>query len=70
MLQPNNPFFQSSLAVAYALAGDRHNAEAHAAKFRELTPNLSNEQRIARFSGRWQPKRFATGARLALTSVQ
>jgi DNA-binding SARP family transcriptional activator/TolB-like protein len=70
VVQPNNPFFHASLAAAYALTGDWGNAETQAAKFRELTPKLSNEQRIAAFTGRWQPKRFATGARLALTVIQ
>lgn len=70
MLQPNNPFFHASLASAYALTGDWRNAEIHAAKFRELTPKLTKEQRIATFTGKWQPKRFATGARLALINIQ
>ncbi len=69
-LQPNNPFFQASLAAAYALAGDWPDADTHAARYRELTPTLSNEQRVAAFTGRWQPKRFASGARLALASIQ
>jgi Flp pilus assembly protein TadD len=69
-VQPNNPFFHVSLAAAYALAGNATDAEAQVTRFRELTPNLSNEQRIATFTGRWQPKRFATGVRLALTGNQ
>ncbi len=70
VVQPRSPFFHASLAVAYALAGDRGNAEAEMARFRELTPKLSNEQRIAALTHRWQPKRFAAGARLALTGSQ
>jgi tetratricopeptide (TPR) repeat protein len=68
--EPNNPFFQASLAAIYALTGDWRNADIHATRYRELTPTLTNEQRIAVFAGRWQPKRFATGARLALASIQ
>jgi TolB-like protein/Tfp pilus assembly protein PilF len=69
-LEPDNPNFQASLAAAYALSGDWRNAEIHAARYRELTPTLTNDQRVAAFAGRWQPKRFATGARLALANVQ
>jgi DNA-binding SARP family transcriptional activator/TolB-like protein/Flp pilus assembly protein TadD len=69
-VQPNNPFFHASLAAVFALTGDQGNAEAQAARFRELTPNLSNEQRIAALTGRWQPRRFASAIRLALTEHQ
>ena len=69
-LNPNDAFIQASLASVYALSGDWRNADVHAARYRELTPELTNDQRVATFAGRWQPKRFATGARLALASAQ
>jgi DNA-binding SARP family transcriptional activator/TolB-like protein len=62
-LNPNNPLVQGSLAAAYALDGDRADADLHAAKFRALTPGITDERRLARFGG---SHRLAEGVRLAL----
>ena len=66
-----SPLVHVTLAAAYALAGDRSDAERYALRYSELTPSLSNEQRLAYFSDASQrPRRLAAGARLALASPQ
>src|SRR5579871_855691 len=62
---PENPFAQISLAAAYALAGDQANADLHVERFRQLTPNFTNEQRLNYFPDHWpdHPQRFMTSAR-------
>jgi DNA-binding SARP family transcriptional activator/TolB-like protein len=49
MANAETPFAQIALAAAYAQAGDQPDAELHLARFRELTPNFSNEQRLSYF---------------------
>ena len=55
---PENPFAQISLAAAYVLAGDQADADLHVAKFRELTGNFTNEQRVELFPG-WRAGPYA-----------
>jgi TolB-like protein/Flp pilus assembly protein TadD len=70
-LDPNGALLEGSLAVAYALAGDRPNAEQHAIRFRTLTPAVTEERRLDRF-GAFIPSatqnRVADGARLAFAA--
>jgi len=65
---PENPFARISLAAAYVLAGDQADADLHVAKFRELTGNFTNEQRLSYFpdGGPDRTLRFVTAVRLLL----
>lgn len=64
----DTPFAQIALASAYVLAGDRSDAELHLARFNQLTPNFTVEQRLGYFpeSGRGPQLRFVAGARQLL----
>jgi TolB-like protein/DNA-binding SARP family transcriptional activator/Tfp pilus assembly protein PilF len=71
-LNPENAQVNGSLAAVYALRGEPVNAAKYAARFRELTPAFSDEQRLegfgAGFEGPTTPHRLIDGCRSALAS--
>jgi tetratricopeptide (TPR) repeat protein len=72
-LSPESAHVNGSLAAAYALAGDQANAAKYAAKYRQLTPDFSDRQRLEGFGEGARkpalPHRLLDGARLALAST-
>jgi DNA-binding SARP family transcriptional activator/TolB-like protein/Tfp pilus assembly protein PilF len=71
-LNPESAQANASLAAAYALTGDGDNAAKYAAKFRQLTPGFSDQQRLEGFGARSKnpatPHRLLDGCRLALAA--
>jgi tetratricopeptide (TPR) repeat protein len=68
-LSPDSRLGHGSLAAAYALAGDRLNAEHHARKFKALTEGVSDRRRLELFGAFLpppSPHRVAEGLRAAL----
>jgi DNA-binding SARP family transcriptional activator/TolB-like protein/Tfp pilus assembly protein PilF len=69
-LNPRSAVVHALLAATYALTGDAAKAEQYATKFRQLTANLSDPQRLEMFGASSksteEPHRLLDGVRLAL----
>jgi DNA-binding SARP family transcriptional activator/TolB-like protein/Tfp pilus assembly protein PilF len=73
-LNPRSAVVHALLAGTYSLSGDAAKAQHYAAKFRQLTANLSDPQRLEMFGASSkrpeEPHRLLDGVRLALAMSQ
>jgi DNA-binding SARP family transcriptional activator/TolB-like protein len=73
-LNPRSAVVHALLAATYALTGDAAKAKQYAAKFRQLTANLSDPQRLEMFGASTkrpeEPHRLLDGVQLALAMSQ